>query len=120
MLGTTCDVAELEGAELGNADQSSCVQAVVDFFGPTDFLQMDAHRLNAQAMVHDTPDSPESRARFPAGVRELDRAGKSSTESPERTRMWVLNVWIWATLSSTKVVSTTPKTLLMKSYHRVN
>ena len=39
---------------------SSRVQAVVDFFGPTDFLQMDAHRLSAQAMVHDTPDSPES------------------------------------------------------------
>jgi dipeptidyl aminopeptidase/acylaminoacyl peptidase len=32
----------------------------VDFFGPTDFLQMDAHRLSPQAMVHDTPDSPES------------------------------------------------------------
>ncbi|HYN03338.1 MAG TPA: alpha/beta hydrolase [Vicinamibacteria bacterium] len=58
MLGTTGDVKAFDvGAHL---DQSSRVQAVVDFFGPTDFLQMDAHRLNAQAMVHDTPDSPES------------------------------------------------------------
>jgi dipeptidyl aminopeptidase/acylaminoacyl peptidase len=32
----------------------------VDYFGPTDFLQMDAHRL-PDGMVHDTPDSPESR-----------------------------------------------------------
>lgn len=40
LLGTTCGVAELEGAELGNADQSSCVQAVVDWFGPIDFLKM--------------------------------------------------------------------------------
>lgn len=40
-LGTSCGVAALEGAELGHADQSSCVQAVVDWFGPTDFLQMD-------------------------------------------------------------------------------
>jgi predicted alpha/beta-fold hydrolase len=30
LLGTSCGVAELEGADLGNADQSSCVQAVVD------------------------------------------------------------------------------------------
>ena len=58
MLGTAGDVKAFDvGAHL---DQSSRVQAVVDFFGPTDFLQMDAHRLNAQAMVHDTPDSPES------------------------------------------------------------
>jgi acetyl esterase/lipase len=58
MLGTTGDVTAFDaGANLG---QSSRVQAVVDFFGPTDFLQMDAHRLSAQAMVHDTPDSPES------------------------------------------------------------
>jgi len=58
MLGTTGEVKAFEvGAHL---DQSSRVQAVVDFFGPTDFLQMDPHRLNAQAMVHDTPDSPES------------------------------------------------------------
>jgi acetyl esterase/lipase len=58
MLGTAGDVKAFDvGA---NADVSSRVQAVVDFFGPTDFLQMDAHRLSAQAMVHDTPDSPES------------------------------------------------------------
>jgi dipeptidyl aminopeptidase/acylaminoacyl peptidase len=31
----------------------------VDYFGPTDFLQMDAQRL-PDGMVHDTPDSPES------------------------------------------------------------
>jgi acetyl esterase/lipase len=58
MLGTTGDVKAFDvGANLG---VSSRVQAVVDFFGPTDFRQMDAHRLSAQAMVHDTPDSPES------------------------------------------------------------
>lgn len=57
MLGTTGSTAELEVGE--HLDLSSRVQAVVDFFGPTDFLQMDAHRL-PQGMVHDTPDSPES------------------------------------------------------------
>jgi len=57
MVGTTADVKALDvGGDLG---VSSRVQAVVDFFGPTDFLQMDAHRLPA-GLVHDSPDSPES------------------------------------------------------------
>ena len=41
LLGTTCGVKELEGEDLGNAGVSSCVQAVVDWFGPIDFLAMD-------------------------------------------------------------------------------
>ncbi len=45
-----------EGAFL---TQSSRVQAVVDFYGPTDFLQMDRQRM-PDGMIHDTPDSPES------------------------------------------------------------
>jgi acetyl esterase/lipase len=58
MLGTTGGVKELDVGE--NASVSSRVQAVVDNYGPTDFLQMDAHRLpNGQA--HDRADSPESR-----------------------------------------------------------
>ena len=61
LLGTTCGVAELEGAELGNADQSSCVQAVVDWFGPIDFLQLDAQFEGTEcAQNHDAADSPES------------------------------------------------------------
>ena len=61
LLGTTCGVAELEGADLGNADQSSCVQAVVDWFGPIDFLAMDAQfEGTGCAQNHDAADSPES------------------------------------------------------------
>lgn len=57
MLGTTGNVAEYEvGAHL---DVSSRVQCVVDYFGPTDFLQMDTQRL-PDGMIHDTPNSPES------------------------------------------------------------
>jgi acetyl esterase/lipase len=58
MLGTSAGVAELEG-DLGNASESSRVQAVVDFYGPTDFLQMDA-QAPPEGMKHDPPDSPES------------------------------------------------------------
>lgn len=41
LLGTTGDVKELEGDE-GNLDQSSKVQATVDFFGPVDPVKTDA------------------------------------------------------------------------------
>ena len=57
MLGTAGDVKEFEVGE--NLEVSSRVQAVVDYFGPTDFLQMDAHSL-PNGLVHDVPDSPES------------------------------------------------------------
>ncbi len=59
MAGVVSGVADLEGSELGNADQRSDVQAVVDLFGPTDFLQMDSQRL-PDGMQHDPADSPES------------------------------------------------------------
>ena len=62
LLGTSCGVAALEGANLGNANQSSCVQAVVDWFGPTDFLQMDKQFTGTACPVnHDAADSPESK-----------------------------------------------------------
>ena len=35
------------------------MQAVVDYYGPTDFVQMDAYRTPG-GMVHDPADSPES------------------------------------------------------------
>ena len=58
LLGTSGDTGVFDVG--GNLDVSSAVQAVADWFGPTDFLQMDAHRL-PQGMAHDAPGSPESR-----------------------------------------------------------
>lgn len=57
MLGATGHVTEFEVGEY--LDVSSRVQCVVDYFGPTDFLQMDTQRP-PDGMIHDTPDSPES------------------------------------------------------------
>ena len=57
MLGTAGGFKEFEVGQ--NLGASSRVQAVVDYFGPTDFLQMDAHRL-PNGQVHDAADSPES------------------------------------------------------------
>ena len=61
LLGTAIEVPALEGAGLGNPSVSSRVQAVVDWFGPIDFLQMDRHLIELGfPPSHDDPDSPES------------------------------------------------------------
>jgi acetyl esterase/lipase len=57
MLGTAGHERSFDVGE--HLEFSSRVQAVLDFFGPTDFGQMDAHRL-PEGMVHDGADSPES------------------------------------------------------------
>ena len=61
LLGTTCGVSELEGADLGNAETSSCIQAVVDWFGPIDFLKMDEQFSGSTCpQTHNDANSPES------------------------------------------------------------
>jgi len=40
LLGVTCGDADLEGTVGDHLDQSSCVQAICDFFGPTDFFAL--------------------------------------------------------------------------------
>ena len=59
LLGTAGDVKEFDVGE--HLEQSSRVQAVVDFFGPTDFLQMNAQAGEQGRQDHDAADSPESR-----------------------------------------------------------
>jgi len=65
MAGVSAGIAELEDLSLGNPDQPSHVQAVVDWFGPTDFLKMDEQLaecgLAPQAgQEHNGESSPES------------------------------------------------------------
>ena len=60
LLGTSGGIGELEGDVGGNLHYASRVQAVCDWFGPTDLLQMDAHARPGSWIVHNTPDSPES------------------------------------------------------------
>jgi acetyl esterase/lipase len=65
MLGVSDGIDELEDLSLGNPDQPSNVQAVVDWFGPTDFLKMD-EQLAASGLApmegteHSGENSPES------------------------------------------------------------
>lgn len=62
MMGTTGGIAALEDLAMGNAKESSRVQGVIDFFGPSDFLQMDAGVPHSceKPQIHNAPDSPES------------------------------------------------------------
>jgi acetyl esterase/lipase len=57
-LGTAGDLKEFDTE--ANPRYSSRVQAVCDWFGPTDFLQMDKHMLEGSRLVHDSAGSPES------------------------------------------------------------
>lgn len=57
-LGTADNVTEFDTE--ANRQYSSRVQAVCDWFGPTDFLQMDEHSLEGSRLVHNAPNSPES------------------------------------------------------------
>jgi acetyl esterase/lipase len=75
MVGTSGDVKELEDLTQGNANQSSRVQAVVDWFGPTDFLKMDEQLMAGKVknpQTHSIPDSPES-----------ELIGKNLADAPE-------------------------------------
>jgi len=80
ILGTSAGVPELEDLSLGNPDFPSNVQAVVDWFGPTDFLKMD-EQLAAlglsppPGMEHSGANSPESLL-----------LGQRITEIPDRVR----------------------------------
>lgn len=59
LVGTSGDVPEFDVGE--NRELSSRVQAVCDYFGPTDFLQMNAHNGPGGRLDHDAATSPESR-----------------------------------------------------------
>jgi acetyl esterase/lipase len=58
LLGTAADAREFDTE--ANRDYSSRVQAVCDWFGPTDLLQMDKHAIEGSTLIHDAPNSPES------------------------------------------------------------
>jgi len=86
LLGTTGGVAEFDvGAD---AKVSSRVQCVMDDYGPTLFTEMDPHRVNDAAMVHNTPNSPESRLiggwiGDPANAAKIARVNPITYVSPD-------------------------------------
>lgn len=59
LMGTSGAVKAFDVGE--HLAESSRVQAVCDYYGPTDLLQMDAHTHAAARTAHDAENSPESR-----------------------------------------------------------
>ena len=74
LVGTSGDVKQFDvGA---NLDQSSRVQAVCDYFGPTDITQMDVHALASAPFKHDSAGSPESKLIGGAVQENKDKAAR--------------------------------------------
>jgi acetyl esterase/lipase len=63
LAGASAGVNILEDLTQGWAEQDCTVQAVVSWFGPTNFLMMDAYfaETGAGTADHSAPDSPESK-----------------------------------------------------------
>jgi acetyl esterase/lipase len=76
LVGVTGGVRTFDVGE--NLEYSGSVQAVCDFYGPTDFLKMDTHRL-PDGQIHDSADSPESRL---VGGSIQDNPDKTSRVNP--------------------------------------
>lgn len=76
LLGTASGVKELEDLSMGNAGESSRVSAVVDWYGPTDFIA-----LNSQRRQSATGSVPEN---IKSGESQL--LGGSFSEVPENYR----------------------------------
>lgn len=74
LLGTSGGVAELEG-NVNDLKESSRVQAVVDWFGPTDFLHIGEPESDLQ---HNAPDSPEAKLIGGALLENKEKAAKAS------------------------------------------
>ena len=86
MLGTSAGVEELEDLSLGNPDQPINIQAVIAWFGPTDFLKMDEQLAEGgmppqPGMEHNGPNSPESLllGEQITGIPDLVRAANPET-----------------------------------------
>lgn len=96
MLGTTGDTREFDDPALGHADQSSSVVAVVDWFGPTDFVHLDVHAAEQGCpeadQRHGEADSPESRylGAAVATVPELAARASPITHISARTPRFLL------------------------------
>jgi acetyl esterase/lipase len=67
LVGTSGSVDSLEDLGLGSRNATSKVHAVIPFYGPSDFLQMDAHIPRTPpdscttSQIHNSPNSPETK-----------------------------------------------------------
>jgi len=76
LLGTAADVKAWDVGE--NSGESSRVQCVVDWFGPSDFLTIGRQSLPESKLNHDAPDSPEAKLIGGAVQQNKEKAAKAS------------------------------------------
>lgn len=85
MMGVTSHLNVFDNPQLGNSDQSSSVQAVVDWFGPINFLTMDSEfeELDVEPKYGKTcgPQSPESQYIGRCITEVPDMVAKSNPET---------------------------------------
>lgn len=79
VLGTSGGVAALEGLALGNPQFSSRVSVVVDFYGPTDLLRLEADKIPCIPLNGDSAYMPHS---LLMGCPVQQCAEKARTASP--------------------------------------
>ena len=60
LLGTSGGVSSLEDLAMGNPQYSSRVQAVVDFYGPSDLLKLEEDELGCVPLSANSPYAPPS------------------------------------------------------------
>ncbi len=90
LAGTSGDVKELEDLTQGNPEQSSRVQAVVDWFGPINFLELDPQfKISGKGKPdHGEADSPESKllgkkiSEVPDLVKKINPENYISSDDP--------------------------------------
>jgi acetyl esterase/lipase len=97
LLATSGGVSAAEGTSGGNLAQSSRILAAVDYFGPTDILNMNLDVTNppGSSINHDAPTSPESRLIGFAGPGEgigVLRANQDNPSPPFPQKMALVNL----------------------------
>ena len=85
MLGVTAGIPSLEDLSMGNPERPCHISAVIDWYGPTNFLKMDEHLTiggltPAQGTEHSGANSPES---LLLGAKITDMPDKVQAASPE-------------------------------------
>lgn len=79
LLGTSGEVSQFDVGE--NLQFPSRVQAVADWFGPTDLTRMDAHAIPGARLKHDDANSPESRL-IGGAIQDKSNAAKVQRANP--------------------------------------
>lgn len=83
MIGTTGDDTTFDNASLGNSNQSSKVQAVIDWFGPIEFNAMDSQftELGIKAKMGTTSSEKSAESKYVGGDISQEKYAKIADQA---------------------------------------